>query len=118
LEHVLRTEFTSVAVGIVERGIVVQGVPSLPPPLHFSVHTCSSEETILFTENLYYFRLLLRASGPVAVEQLLAANVREVYIERGSDEEWLREAAREAASLLKHDYDRLMAVLYAIQPVR
>jgi hypothetical protein len=54
----------------------------------------------------------------VAVEQLLAANVREVYIERGSDEEWLREAAREAASLLKHDYDRLMAVLYAIQPVR
>jgi len=118
LEHVLRTEFTSVAVGIVERGIVVQGLPSLPPPLHFSVHTCSSEETILFTENLYYFRLLLRASGPVAVEQLLAANVREVYIERGSDEEWLREAAREAASLLKHEYDRLMAVLYAIQPVR
>jgi hypothetical protein len=116
LEHTLRTEFEILSVGMGEGGVVRQGLPSQPPPLHFSVHRCYSEETVLFTENLYYFRLLLGASGQVPVEQLLAANVRRVYEERGEDEEWLQRAARELANLLKQDYDRLMTVLYAIEP--
>ncbi len=116
LEHTLRTEFESLSVGMVEGGVVRQGLPAQPPPLHFSVHSCGFEETMLFTENLYYFRLLLGASGPVPAEQVLAANVRQVYGERSWDEEWLRRAAREVASLLKQDYDRLMTVLYAIEP--
>ena len=116
LEHTLRTEFDSLSVGVIEGGAVRQGLPSQPPPLHFSVHSCDIEETMLFTNNQYYFRLLLGPSGPVPAEQLLAANVRRVYEERGKDEEWLRTAAREIANLLKRDYDRLMTVLYAIQP--
>jgi len=71
---------------------------------------------MLFTENLYYLRLLAGASGRVPAEQLLAANVRQVYEERGKDEEWLKRAAREIANLLKQDHDRLMTVLYAIEP--
>jgi dihydroneopterin aldolase len=34
----------------------------------------------------------------------------------GQDREWLERAAREIAALLKHDYERLMTVLYAIEP--
>ena len=116
LEHVLRTEFTSLAVGVIDGGEVLQILPSQPPPLHFSVHGCSADETTLFTENLYYFRILLGASGFVPVEQLLAANIRQVCGGRGDDEDWLQGAAREAANLLKYDYDRLMTLLHAIEP--
>jgi len=42
--------------------------------------------------------------------------VRQAYRQRGEDREWLERAAREIAALLKHDYERLMTVLYAIEP--
>lgn len=116
LEHVLRTEFTSLAVGVMEGGAVLQGLPSQPPPLHYSVHACSSQETIRFTENLYYLRLLLGVVAPVPADQLLAANIRRTYRMRGEDVDWLERSAREVAGLLKQDYEHLMTVLYAIQP--
>ena len=55
-------------------------------------------------------------TGELAVDQLIAANVREVYRARGNDLYWLERAAREVASLLKSDYERLMSVLLAIEP--
>jgi len=54
--------------------------------------------------------------GEVPSEQLLAAHVREAHRQRGEDREWLERAAREIAALLKHDYERLMTVLCAIEP--
>jgi len=61
-------------------------------------------------------RLLLAISGEVSPPQVLAANVREVYRQRGQDRAWLDAAAREIATLLKNDYDALLTVLYAIEP--
>jgi hypothetical protein len=116
LEHTLRTGFESLSVGLVEAGLVTQCLPPQPPPLHFSVHTCTGEEIKSFTDNLYYFRLLLETPARVSAEQLLAANVRQMYKERGDDRDWLNRAAREIANLLKHDYDRLMTALYALEP--
>jgi len=51
----------------------------------------------------------------VPSEQPLAAHVRQAYRQRGEDREWLERAGREIAALLKHDYERLMTVLYAIE---
>jgi hypothetical protein len=115
LEHVLRTEFTSLAVGVLDQEVVHQGLPSQPPPLHYSVHGCDEEETTRFTEDLYYFRLLLGVPLRIPVELVLAGHLRWVYRERGHDEEWLQGAAREVAKLLKQDYERLATVLYAIE---
>ncbi len=114
LEHVLRTEFTSLSVGVMEGETILQGVPAHPPPLHFSVHTCGTEETMRFTEGLFYFRLLL-AAAPVPAEYVLAGHARQVYRARGNDEMWLRRAATEVAHLLRQDYDRLMTALYAME---
>jgi len=116
LRHTLRTEFGVLLVGCLEDGAIRQHLPAQPPPLHFSVHACTPEEVRAFTERLYYLRLLLSAAGEVPAEQLLAANIRQAYRQRGQDREWLERAAREVARLLKHDYDRLMTVLYAIEP--
>lgn len=116
LKHTLHTEFGVLLVGCLEDGAIRQHLPAQPPPLHFSVHTCTVEEVRAFTERLYYLRLLLAAQGEVPAEQLLAANIREAYRRRGEDREWLERAAREIAALLKRDYDHLMTVLYAIEP--
>jgi len=121
LMHTLRTEFSVLLVGCVEDGAIRQHLPAQPPPLHYSVHQCTEEEVRAFSERLYYLRLLLSALPPSTggvggglSEQLLAAHVRQAYRQRGQDREWLERAAREIAALLKHDYERLMTVLYAI----
>jgi hypothetical protein len=116
LRHTLRTEFSVLLVGCVEDGAVRQHLPAQPPPLHYSVHQCTEDEVRAFSERLYYLRLLLSATGEVPSEQLLAAHVRQAYRQRGQDSEWLERAAREIAALLKHDYERLMTVLYGIEP--
>ncbi len=116
LKRTLRTEFGAALVGFFADGSVWQRLPSQPPPLHFSVQTASVEEVRRFTDRLHYLRLLLAISGEVSPPQVLAANVREVYRQRGQDRAWLDAAAREIATLLKNDYDALLTVLYAIEP--
>ncbi|HJX36961.1 MAG TPA: hypothetical protein VJ714_00045 [Anaerolineae bacterium] len=118
LEHVLRTEFTSLSVGVMEGRTVQQGLPAQPPPLHFAVNSCGPEETARFTEGLFYFRVLLAASSPVPPEQVLASHARQVYRARGDDELWLRRAATEVARLLREDYERLITALYAMEQAR
>jgi hypothetical protein len=113
LEHTLRTEFTSRLVGCCDRGHMQYYLPPQPPPLHYSVHECTPDQVLEFSETLTYFRLLL-AAGELPPEQLLSAHIRQVYAHRGQDRQWLARAARETAGLLKSDYERLMTVLYGI----
>ena len=117
LEKTLRTEFQALLVGYAgPDGRMHQHLPPQPPPLHYSVCTCDADEVARFSQRRVYFRLLLEAAGELPSEQLLAAHIRETYVARGEDEEWLDAAAREVAALLKGDYDRLMSLLQAIEP--
>jgi hypothetical protein len=115
LEYTLRTEFTARLVGYVQGERTYHYLPPQPPPLHYSVHECSARQIQAFTDQLLYLRLLL-AAIEVPPEQLLAAHIREVYRARDRDDEWLSRAAHEVAGLLKSDYERLMTVLYGIEP--
>jgi hypothetical protein len=117
LQKTLRTEFQALLVGYVgPEGRVQQHLPPQPPPLHFSVCGCDSDDVARFSQRRAYFRLLLDAAVELPPEQLLAAHIRETYAARGDDGEWLAAAAREVAALLKGEYDRLMGVLQAIEP--
>ena len=117
LQKTLRTEFQALLVGYVgPDGRVHQHLPPQPPPLHFSVCGCDSDEVARFSQRRAYFRLLLDAAVELPPEQLLAAHIRETYAARGDDGEWLAAAAREVAALLKGEYDRLMGLLQAIEP--
>ncbi|KPL21414.1 MAG: hypothetical protein AMJ93_09670 [Anaerolineae bacterium SM23_84] len=126
LQRTLRTEFGASLVGFITDGLIRQHLPSQPPPLHFSVQTASVEGVRRFTDRLQYLRLLLPAQATsghgaggsqVSLLQVLAANVRQVYEQRGKDRAWLDTAAREIATLLKSDHEALLTVLYAIEPV-
>jgi hypothetical protein len=118
LKHVLRTEFGAALVGLQEDDVIRQQLPSQPPPLHYSVHTTTSEQLQRFTEQLLYLRLLLIPHGEVPPAQVLAANIREVYRQRGDDRLWLDAAAQQIAILLRDDHQTLLTVLYGIDPDR
>ena len=113
LQHTLRTEFTARLVGSDEQGRMRHYLPAQPPPLHYSVHECLPDQVRAFTQELTYLRLLLTTTE-IPPEQLLGAHIRQMYYQRGRDQEWLARAARHVAGLLKSEYDQLMTLLYSI----
>ncbi len=118
LAAVLRTEFLAILVGYEEPDRTLhRHLPPQPPPLHYAVYTTTPEEATAFSEDLRYLRLLLNTGSPVPAEQLLAAHIRALYRARNQDREWLTQAARYMANLLKRDYDRLRAAVEALEPM-
>lgn len=116
LAEVLQTEFSALTVGFTEGRRVFQYLPPHPPPVHYSVYACSEPELQLFTESYDFFRTVLFASH-IPNDELLAAVIRQAAQARGSQQrEYLVQAGREVASLLKDDYDRLTALLRRIRP--
>ena len=110
LEQVLRTEFAALVVGFEEDGRWRAYLPPSPPPLHWSVYECSAVDTARLTDGLDYFRTVL-AAPDVPADALLAANVRLARDARSGDHLFAVRAGRELATLLKHDYPRLTAIL-------
>ncbi len=116
LMDVLRTEFVALLVGYeTDDNRLYRHLPPQPPPLHYGVYPASTQDVIQFSDDLRYLRLLLEPPGPMPGEQLLAAHVREVFRARGEDGQWMERAARQAANLLKRDYERLRAALEAME---
>jgi len=113
LEQLLRTEFTALILGFEERGALRIYLPPSPPPLHWSVVECDANETTRLTDRLDYFRTIL-AAGDVPSDALLAANIRLAREARPGEPEFTVRAGRELATLLKHDYPRLSAILRSL----
>jgi hypothetical protein len=113
LEQLLRTEFTALILGFEEQGSLRLYLPPSPPPLHWSVVPCDPDEIARLSERLDYFRTILAASD-APVDALLAANIRIVRDARTDDAGFTVRAGRELATLLKHDYPRLTAILRSL----
>jgi hypothetical protein len=96
-------------------GRVYQYLPPRPPQIHQGVYQCQAAEIVHFTEELDFLRTLLQVMG-VPVEALAAATVREIYILRKYDRNWLVKVGRALSVLLKDDYDRLRFILSQIHP--
>ena len=113
LEQLLRTEFSALVGGYQEGSALRTYLPPSPPPLHWSVLECDQSEIARLTRRLDYFRTILSA-GQAPVDALLAANIR-LAGGASTDESAFRiRAGRELATLLKHDYPRLTAILRAL----
>jgi hypothetical protein len=110
LPLVLRTTFRAVVVGFGEGGKLYQFLPPRPPRLHYSVFTCQPRTVREFTRELDYLQALLNATD-VPVDELLAANLRYAAAELTDSRDFLQQAGRELAQLLRADYSRLTAIL-------
>lgn len=113
LEQLLRTEFAALIVGFDEGGPLRTFLPPNPPPLHWSVVPCDARETARLTERLEYLRTIL-AAREAPVDALLVANLRLAADARPDAGAFKVRAGRELATLLKHDYPRLTAILRAL----
>ncbi len=111
LPLVLRTTFRALAVGFSESRRFHQFLPPRPPRLHYSVSVCANALVREFTgESLDYLHALLNATD-VPVDELLAANLRYTASCHRDATEFLTEAGRELAQLLRADYARLTGIL-------
>jgi hypothetical protein len=124
LPLVLRTTFRALVVGFGDeagaagrlRGSdadsrIHQFLPARPPRLHYSVFTCAPDTVRAFaTTGLDYLQALLNAAE-VPVDELLAANLRYTAAQCHDRGEFLQEAGRELAQLLRADYARLTSIL-------
>ncbi|MEW6231305.1 MAG: hypothetical protein AB1566_03200 [Chloroflexota bacterium] len=108
-------EVKVLVLGYARDGLVYQYLPPQPPATLSDVYPCTASEVTAFTDQLSYLRTIL-FTPQIPADELLAANLREAYLRRGGDREFLVEAGREAARLLKDEYDRLKAILSRIRP--
>jgi hypothetical protein len=112
LEHLLRTEFSALIIGYQDGSALRTYLPPNPPLLHWSVVECDQAEIARLTQRLDYFRTILSATD-APVDALLAANIR-IADAASNDPQFRLTAGRELATLLKHDYPRLTAILRAL----
>ncbi len=115
LAEVLQTEFSALTVGFSEDGTIYQYLPPQPPPVHYSVYGCDAAELAGFAAHSDFFRAVLFAPH-IPSDELLAATIRAAARARPASRDYLVQAGRELAGLLKDDYDRLTALLRRIRP--
>jgi HAS barrel domain len=117
----LKTEFRTTIVGFAtpEHGVnnngktperIYQYLPPRPPQIHQGVHLCQPEEIIHFSDKTDFFRILLQVKD-APLEALIAATIREIYLLRKAERDWLVKVGRNLSLLLKDDYDRLQYIL-------
>lgn len=116
LELVLRTVFSVAVIGFRDGPGFRHALPALPVPLHYSVHGCDRVTVASFCANPGYLSALLSFHGEIMPEQLLAAHFRWVDNQLDDNHDWLADATRRLARLMKRDYDRLATILESVAP--
>ena len=117
----LKTEFKATIVGFESYqntengngnslGKVYQYLPPRPPQIHQGVYRCEAAEILNFSEQVEFLRILLQVRD-APVDALMAAAVRDIYLLRKGDKDWLVKVGRTLSILLRDDYDRLQYIL-------
>jgi len=113
-------EISVLTVGYQQNGEIKHLLPPRPPLSLDLIFQCSPAELRQFTEigRFGYFRHVLRAKD-VPVGELLAAHIEQTnsaHLKAGN-QGWAARATQELITLLRDDYDTLMAVLGALGDV-
>lgn len=114
LETVLQTEFRALIVGFCQGDAIRHYLPPLPPPIHYSVHLCDHDELRRFTERLDFVPTVLAARDAPA-DELLAAMLRRAAEAHADRYQFIVQAGRKLALLLRDEHARLMTILQRIR---
>ena len=117
----LKTEFKATIVGFESYqntengngnslGKVYQYLPPRPPQIHQGVYRCEAAEILNFSEQVEFLRILLQVRD-APVDALMSAAIRDIYLLRKGDKDWLVKVGRTLSILLRDDYDRLQYIL-------
>jgi hypothetical protein len=114
-EWLLVTNFRAIIVGYSADGLIRQFLPPRPPKLHSHAQPCADDEIRQVTAKMDFLRTLANFRN-APTEEVIAACIREANAARGGDFDFLVEAGKELASLMKDDYDRLQAIMRRVVP--
>jgi hypothetical protein len=114
--RLLPIEMSVLSIGYRQNNTLSHGLPPRPPLNLDPVFLCREQEEVRqFTEKPGYLRLILRnVGGPVPVDQLLVAHVKDCYELRGRDTAWAMRTVDELIELLRSNYELLVPTLEAI----
>jgi hypothetical protein len=114
IRELLRTEFTATVIGFTDGVGVNHYLPPRPPRIHGFVYPCAGKEVCAFTARLDFLQTLLASPNRVALDELIAATIRNACAARGGQREFLIMAGKQVALLLANDVNRLNGVLRRI----
>ena len=114
-------EMSVLAVGYQQAGRIFHLLPPRPPLSLDVIYLCEPETVCEFTPpgRFGYFRHVLRAVD-LPVGELLAAHIQQAAAAHAAagDSAWIEQATQELITLLRDDYQTLMAVLGALGDVK
>ena len=114
-------EMSVLAVGYQQAGRIFHLLPPRPPLSLDVIYLCEPETVCEFTPpgRFGYFRHVLRAVD-LPVGELLAAHIQQAAAAHAAagDAAWIEQATQELITLLRDDYQTLMAVLGALGDVK
>jgi len=111
----LRTDIYASIIGYIQSGRRFQHLPPHPPDVHDFVFAATVDEIVTITDDFDFLRLLEGTSNGL-VDELMAACVREAYVARGKDQNFLLKAGQAFSQLFRSDYERLVSILKKIKP--
>lgn len=117
LEKLLQTDFEALVVGFAAGTGIYHHLPPRPVRVHAFVYQCTPVDVRAFTERLDFLSIVADSSMSVAVDEILAACVREAAQARVGDRTFLVQAGLQLARIVGPDTARLTAILKRTKPV-
>ncbi len=115
LLKLLKSEFSALVVGHRQGDKLYHYLPPKPARIHGFVYLCSPEEVKEFSQSFDFLNILINTRLPVAMDELVAACLRQmsqVYEDRRI---FLVAAGKELAILLSGNFNQLKAILERIK---
>ncbi len=114
LSRLLRSTFSTLAIGHGQGDELYQYLPPRPPHVHSFVYLCDQDEVRRFTRSLDFLAILLGARvGPV--DEMVSACLRQASRAHDDERAFLVGAGKELAVLLGGELNRLNAILRRIK---
>ncbi|MFH0846780.1 MAG: hypothetical protein V1894_01815 [Chloroflexota bacterium] len=111
LMKLLRSEFTSLAVGGRFEGKLLHRLSPIPPAIHSFVYSCSDEEIREFSKSLDFLGILLASRGATNREELVSSCLRQMAAVYPDPHVFLVKAGKELTRLLRGDFRELRLIL-------
>jgi hypothetical protein len=111
LLKLLRSEFTAVVVGYKSEDKLYQYLPPQPARIHSFIYLCQPDEVKEFSRQSGFLNILVNATLPIPVEELIAAALRQMSLAQEDSRAFLVAAGKELANLLSGDFLRLKNIL-------
>jgi hypothetical protein len=110
LQRLLCTTFEALVVGHREGDALRHSLPPLPPRIHAFVYLCTPQEVVDFTGTLDFLHLMVN-SGVPAVDEVVAACLRQASNHHPDGRAFLVQAGKVLALELAGQLQRLNAIL-------